>query len=59
MRKRVLSALLCPFLISETLITVGFAFVRHDSAIQASLAALAAPSVGKIDDTTIGEAVLL
>ena len=46
-------------LISEALISVGFAFVRHDSAIQASLAALAAPSVGKVDDTAIGEAVFL
>ena len=46
-------------LISEALIAVGFAFVCHDSAIQASLAALAAPSVGKVDDAAIGEAVFL
>ena len=51
--------LVIKLLINHAFVTVGFAFVRRDSAICASKMALAAPSVSNVDDAAIGEAVLL
>lgn len=42
---------LAPFFHRWTLLRIGFAFLCHDSAIQASLMALAAPSVGTTNES--------